>query len=356
MVGRTRAAAVPAVAAVAVSAFLSSAGFGCAAQGQVPYVQPPGCPTAMPRCGDGCVDRALGETCDDGNTTPGDGCDLNCRLESPADADTTPHDDAAAGDADADVPAETPAEAEAEAGADADADADDAAPVDDGGGADTGACEELPCGLRPNCGCPAGQKCTADAERLAILLLIRECGPAGTRDSSQLCTTDAECEPGTYCLGLFTQAGGTDRMCADFCNGEPDCAEPGSVCASMTELVTGAGTCSHSCSPITNTGCPSGTSCQVLILGTTRQILTDCTADVGSLAPHTACTTGAQCQLGSYCADTNADGLGDQCIQWCLYPGGACAGVDTCRQFTDSTGTPMPLTIDGTEYGFCYGT
>ena len=34
------------------------------------------------RCGNGLVDAAAGETCDDGNTTPGDGCDANCQVET----------------------------------------------------------------------------------------------------------------------------------------------------------------------------------------------------------------------------------------------------------------------------------
>ena len=33
------------------------------------------------RCGNGIVDTAQGETCDDGNETPGDGCDASCQTE-----------------------------------------------------------------------------------------------------------------------------------------------------------------------------------------------------------------------------------------------------------------------------------
>jgi cysteine-rich repeat protein len=32
-------------------------------------------------CGDGILNQACGEECDDGNNLPGDGCDPNCRLE-----------------------------------------------------------------------------------------------------------------------------------------------------------------------------------------------------------------------------------------------------------------------------------
>jgi uncharacterized protein (TIGR03382 family) len=36
------------------------------------------------RCGDGVVQKSLGEECDDGNLEDGDGCDEDCDLESPA--------------------------------------------------------------------------------------------------------------------------------------------------------------------------------------------------------------------------------------------------------------------------------
>jgi cysteine-rich repeat protein len=37
--------------------------------------------TNINACGDGVVDLALGESCDDGNTVDGDGCDLHCHVE-----------------------------------------------------------------------------------------------------------------------------------------------------------------------------------------------------------------------------------------------------------------------------------
>jgi cysteine-rich repeat protein len=35
------------------------------------------------RCGNGQIDAAHGETCDDGNQTPLDGCDASCLIEWP---------------------------------------------------------------------------------------------------------------------------------------------------------------------------------------------------------------------------------------------------------------------------------
>ncbi len=40
----------------------------------------PGC-RAQSGCGDGILQRQLGEVCDDGNVTPGDGCDQFCQIE-----------------------------------------------------------------------------------------------------------------------------------------------------------------------------------------------------------------------------------------------------------------------------------
>jgi fibro-slime domain-containing protein len=40
----------------------------------------PGC-HVVPYCGDGAVDSRWGETCDDGNITPGDGCSATCQKE-----------------------------------------------------------------------------------------------------------------------------------------------------------------------------------------------------------------------------------------------------------------------------------
>ncbi|MCA9679839.1 MAG: DVUA0089 family protein, partial [Myxococcales bacterium] len=46
-------------------------------------------------CGNGVLETALGEACDDGNTTLGDGCSPTCQVEGPTVVDTEPNDDAA---------------------------------------------------------------------------------------------------------------------------------------------------------------------------------------------------------------------------------------------------------------------
>jgi len=37
----------------------------------------------LAECGDGTLNLAAGEACDDGNTSPGDGCDAGCKIETP---------------------------------------------------------------------------------------------------------------------------------------------------------------------------------------------------------------------------------------------------------------------------------
>jgi len=44
----------------------------------------PGCGAWAPYCGDGILQEAYGETCDDGNNVNGDGCSATCQIESTA--------------------------------------------------------------------------------------------------------------------------------------------------------------------------------------------------------------------------------------------------------------------------------
>src|SRR5690606_32638571 len=46
-------------------------------------------PGTVTFCGDGEVDAANEETCDDGNRTSGDGCDASCQVEGVSCGDTT---------------------------------------------------------------------------------------------------------------------------------------------------------------------------------------------------------------------------------------------------------------------------
>jgi cysteine-rich repeat protein len=320
MTGKTARVAVLAATFVAVSLGLWQIAAGCAsAEGD------DSCPTAAPRCGDGCLDP--GEECDDGNVRVGDGCSNSCRREAlPDGGDTPPTDDGTTPPTDDGT---TPRD-------------EGTTPRDDGGGS----CPESPCRLKPYCGCEAGQKCTVDFTLLPDTL-EKVCGEAGSGTSDDLCTADTECMAETICGGLYSGAGVEQAMCFDICTGASDCSGAGSVCVPLVSDEDYPGICSHSCDLVTNRGCPSGTACKPLEIRATGQSLTDCGADVGYGGPGSSCSDDTGCEAGTFCADTDGDTTGNECIQLCHYPSGSCE-IGTCNAFDP------PISYDGDEYGYCY--
>jgi cysteine-rich repeat protein len=324
MSGKIRGMTLLTAAVLAVPLGLWYASVGCAEA--EPDVQPGLCGPAS-RCGDWCIDRARGETCDDGNTIAGDGCNAYCQVESVRDGgDTTPPTD--------DAGETTPPRD----------DADTTPPRDDGGGTDTGSCPETPCRLRPSCGCPAGQKCSVNFDLLPGSL-EKLCATAGSGSSSSMCTSDDECMAGTVCSVLYSADGtGTTAMCGDYCNGPSDCTGAGSVCVGMLTGGGYPGSCSHACDLVTNAGCPSGTACKPLEISSLGLSLTDCSSDVGTGSAGAACADDLGCRAGTFCADP---GTGLVCISFCKVATGVCPGGLTCYPWD------TPITFGGTEYGYC---
>lgn len=304
---------------------------GCA-EVDTGYV-PPGCPTARPFCGDGCVDSALGETCDDGNRIPGDGCDPSCHREGLPDAgDTTlPADDAGTSD-EATLPDEATMPDETSTPEDT--------WVPDT--TDTGSCPESPCRLWPQCGCPVGEKCTIDPATTDTTL-VKSCSTAGSGTISSTCTVESDCSAGTACFALFTEAPtATLGMCFQFCAAQTDCSGAGSYCLPLITTASFPGACTHACNLLTGVGCPTGTKCNVYGLEGSDDLFTDCTSDVGSGAAGSYCAGEADCRSGTFCATS----LGE-CIAYCTGPGTACSG-GICNSFDP------PTYIGTTEYGYCY--
>jgi cysteine-rich repeat protein len=286
-----------------------------------------GCPRPSPSCGDGCVDGSLGEECDDANRMPGDGCDPLCRREGTTDAGDVGDD---GGADDATVPPD---------------DGDVYVPPDDSG-TDTGSCPESPCRLMPQCGCPAGQKCTLDPASTSTTL-VKQCAAAGTRNETQTCTAETDCTAGTGCFVLFSESTtSTEAMCYRYCASASDCTGVGSLCVPLLTTASYPGYCSHSCNIISNSGCPSGTKCMPLVLSATSQLLTDCSADAGYGSAGSYCTVEADCGIGTFCG---AESGVNECIAYCTNPPyGSCSGGYTCNSFTE------PFILGGTEYGYCY--
>ncbi|MBN1772224.1 MAG: hypothetical protein JXB32_13230 [Deltaproteobacteria bacterium] len=291
------------------------------------------CPTAHPYCGDGCVDAALGETCDDGNRIPGDGCDPSCHREFPVDAgDTTPEDDAGT------MPDETVMPDETTTPEDTSRPEDTWIPDT----TDTGSCPESPCRLWPQCGCPAGQKCTYDPDLTTETTLVKMCDTAGTGTTTSICTAESDCSAGTVCLAMSTEEPTpTLAMCFQYCAAQSDCAEAGSYCMALTSSSAFPGACSHACTPSTGSGCPTGSKCNLYVTAA-DEFITDCTSDVGTGTQDSYCSADGDCGRGTLCyTELN------QCLSYCTPPDSTCTGGRTC------VGFDPPATIGGTEWGLC---
>jgi hypothetical protein len=202
-----------------------------------------------------------------------------------------------------------------------------------GQGGDDLMCEEDPCRvMAPQCGCPSGEKCT-----LQPGIYVRGCREAGTGAHGEVCTSDADCAPGTYCMLL-----GGHRVCRDFCESDTDCAAPGGRCQLDISFNMGDEMwCSDNCDPITNNGCP-GSKCE-LLLDENDAWYTVCIG-AGTGVQGTPCTSLNDCAAGYSCLDVGGD---SRCRQWCDVSAPSC-NTGTCLSFQ----APAP-TIGGTEYGGC---
>jgi hypothetical protein len=163
--------------------------------------------------------------------------------------------------------------------------------------------------------------------------------PAGDRTEGQACTGSDECVTGTRCVDV----GGLARCMRD-CTDDGDCVGPGSECAVS---VGDARVCSGSCHPVAQTGCPTGSTCNVSREAPgSSSFMTLCMAPVGTGGQGAACTELSDCARGTVCVDTGAAGL--RCLSWCdRATGDGCAGGTSCGGFVE------PVRIDGREYGLC---
>jgi hypothetical protein len=205
---------------------------------------------------------------------------------------------------------------------------------------DPGTCTESPCGLYPNCGCPAGQKCSLDDTG------SRACMPAGAGAMGSTCTSDADCAMGYICLG--TSLDGSTGACYPFCDSDADCAGDGSICFQLAlgETPIDAYTCSYPCDLTTASGCPPGHGCDLYGIDEngdtiTEQDFTDCNGEVGSG------TQGAYCTSEDQCGTTHVCYLDEYtCLGYCYVGATVCPSPSTC--------VPLEVYIGSREVGACY--
>jgi hypothetical protein len=205
---------------------------------------------------------------------------------------------------------------------------------------DTGTCTESPCGLKPNCGCPAGQKCSLDDTG------GRACMTAGTGTLRSTCVDDSGCAAGYICL--LTSSTGTTGACYPYCDTDGDCTGTGSICFQLYLGTTpiDAFVCSYACDLLTSSGCPAGHSCDFYMIdddgdGVGDRGLTDCNSEVGAGTQGSYCTSDAECASAYFC-DASYSAT---CLAYCYYATGSCPSSTTCY----SSG----FYLGSNEVGYC---
>lgn len=282
-----------------------------------------------------CSSKKTGSDCDPGDTRPCT-CPGDLSGEQTCEEDGWGACDCSGEDAGADAEdvvtpdADDPGDPETDPAGDAVEDV-----VDDGP-----PCDETPCGLIPNCGCPTGQKCSVTGTTHE-----RQCVDAGTGTAAEPCERDDECEAETFCARMFSPAGADEAICFGFCRDEGDCPGDASICLRGLAPET-VGYCTIGCDLLTSEPCPDGSKCKWLRT-TTDVDYTDCIADVGAGLMGSSCTGEDQCAPGYFCSGSTT------CIGYCRISPAPDTCTFGCSQFSIS-GSPVDLVFDGVSYGYCW--
>lgn len=206
-----------------------------------------------------------------------------------------------------------------------------------------------PCGVAPQCGCAGGEACTISAGAVG-------CGQAGTKGEGQACgtsTTDL-CQAGFVCVTASAAA----SQCLEFCNDDADCTSPGGLC--LLQLDDGMGgsianvtICTPNCSLFNNTGCPTGSACELRqeSMGQKRW-LTLC-GEAGTKTQGQPCDQ----MIEGDCAPTytciDPDGFGTVCLKYCDESSPtSCPGGLLCYGLQDQSS--QPILLGSTPIGVCY--
>jgi hypothetical protein len=205
----------------------------------------------------------------------------------------------------------------------------------EGGGASC----PTPCKLtKPQCGCDPGKACTISEEAV-------KCLAPGLAGPTEECSLTNACQAGLVCA-----VRGTAATCESFCTSDDECDPPAGLC--VLPLTDGHGntlatTCSDTCSPTTNSGCPTmGTSCQVAKEPSGKmRLFTYCgpSGTTGStLGQGDPCNPKKnECPPKFQCVGTAGNA---QCQQYCDPGKPHCTNGTTCLKFA---------TIGQTEVGVC---
>jgi hypothetical protein len=187
----------------------------------------------------------------------------------------------------------------------------------DGAGDSRSVCEPT---VAASCG--GARACTVGCFGVEAAAL---CTAGGARKAGEACTTSADCEPGTQCLGL-----GCGSFCVRHCRGEADCG--GGRCSRAIPCGGQPSSfqfCSPACDPRpgATSGCASGLGC-FFFAG--DLVTCDCPGPRRMADEGTNCNDLADCKPGLICVGTGAGGTAPVCRPVCKLSDGDCAAGRTC--------------------------
>lgn len=202
------------------------------------------------------------------------------------------------------------------------------------GGADVGPdapiCPSNPCRLiAPQCGCDTGFACYGSTPANATCLL------AGTLGDGATCMNPSDCAAGLVCNA--TNLG--PRQCGRYCDRDDVCRNVGvgSFCRPLASDPT-LGACTTSCDVINQTGCPSGSACDIGSPPNPAVSGTLCRG-VGMGGQGQSCGALTDCQVGFTCTG--------RCERICNTARPMCPAGTTCTELTPS------VTIGIVHIGSC---
>lgn len=222
----------------------------------------------------------------------------------------------------------------------------------------SGTCLQLPIAAK---GCEADEFCQEgacykfDPANPRSLEFTEGCSP----ENADTCR-----EPTLSCARTGLVGGGPDiGRCRQKCTADADCSRrlpdaiAQSVPADLAVCSAAFGVCTFACDPVNagNSGCLSGTRCQVVTDGT-KTIAPDCvvaSSTGGTVAVGGACNAqhaSDDCSGGASCV--TRDGMAPQCLKTCfLGDASTCPPAQTCHAVQTGSGANV---VVSTKYGVCF--
>jgi hypothetical protein len=210
--------------------------------------------------------------------------------------------------------------------------------------------------------CTPTQTCQVDCTPPNNAPARNECVPGGTGAPGTVCTTNADCQPGTQCFN-YASTGCNVKLCLRFCNTSADCAAfgaggggPGSFCEGPVmcpAFLTAYHTCTFNCDPraaaaATRGGCPMSFAC--VLVATGDQVDCACPEATRTKQEGEACTKAADCAPGLICNQMSGT---KTCRSICRCDANASGVCTATPNDCPKAGTTCRAVTNNTIYGIC---